>query len=178
MTAQKYNLDANYGEDLQRNFYIGQGARIDISAFSKLDASNVTVQSAGHGRSNGDRIVIINSDYYNGSYAIDNAAIDSFSIQSIFEKTETKADWCDAFNLTGYTVEAKVWEEANDTTPALTLTASIVSAAGGHIRISASDTEIETLDIKNYLWDLTIIDNTGLRSRFFDGVFAVTGRGA
>ena len=177
MPPATYDLEVKYGEDFERNFFIGQGARRRITAISRLDASNITLACAANNLANGDRIVLVNSDYYNGAYPVGDAAANSFSVQAVFEANETKVDWLHAFSLSGYSVEAKVWEAQDDAAPLISMTASIVSAPGGHIRISLTDTEVETLDVGNYLWDLHITDGSQIRTRLFEGRFVVTGRG-
>ena len=174
MTA-KLNLKAKYGEDFIRNIFLGQGAEAPISAVAK-SGSNIEL-SAEILPTDGKRVVLVDSDFYNGTYTAANVDADSFTVVSTFEKTESKLAWAHAFDLTNYTLEAKVWSDPDDAEPLLTMTVTKVDAAGGHLKLSITDTAIDALTIGSYYWDLFIIDSSGLRERVFDGIFTVSGRG-
>jgi hypothetical protein len=173
MTA-RLNLQAQHGEDLIKPLHLGVGAMHDISSFEYVDASNMKVNSQSHRKSDGDRIVLINSMYYVGSYTVANKTDDTFNVATLFEKTEEEAKWMNAQDLTGYSAEAKVWKGNKLVAD---FVATIEDDTGGHVQLFLTDTQINAMDLGNYLWDLFLIDGSGIRRRYLEGDFIVTGRG-
>ena len=132
------------------------------------------VNSAVHNKANTDRLVIVNSEYYVGSYTVADKTDDTFNIATPFQLTEEEAKWMNPLDLTSYTAEAKVWKGNN---LQVAFTVSMPDKPGGHLIISLTDAQIDILDLGNYLWDLFLIDGSGVRRRYLEGEFIVTGRG-
>jgi hypothetical protein len=77
-------------------------------------------------------------------------------------------------DLTSYSFEAKVKERIqSDTSYAFTVT--IADAATGAITMTMTDTETAAIKPGEYVYDLVMTDDAGLKSRLLQGMATVTG---
>lgn len=83
------------GVNITYSFYVAKGNSIDniITVFADAGGGNVTVTSAGHGLSNGDRVVIRNTTNYNSTYTISSVTTDTFQIVETFAGDDATGDW-------------------------------------------------------------------------------------
>jgi hypothetical protein len=79
-------------KDISFYFVHGNETEHAITAFADAGGGQVTVTSANHGLSNGDRVVIKNTTNYNGTFVATNTAVNTFEITDTFVSTET-GDW-------------------------------------------------------------------------------------
>lgn len=64
-------------------------------------------------------------------------------------------------DLTGYTLEAQIRHDPDDTTPAETLTVTVTDAANGLVQLSLTAVETAALLPQRYWWDLQWTDPSG-----------------
>ena len=156
MTAAIYNIIVEQGSTFTRNFYFGQGAQVEITSYADAGGGATTVAYTGKDPTNGDRIVIINSKYYTGTWTV--AAVDAgantFTIAAAFEATETGTYWMDAWPLTGYTYAGSIKENYGDAADIETFTTALTDAAGGHLTVSLTAVETAALTAGKYYYDI------------------------
>ena len=85
------------------------------------------------------------------------------SIQLVF-KDENNA----AINLTGYTVEAQVWEETR-TTKYADFTVAYTNRTTGTIDISLTDTQTATFSPSVLKYDVLLTNPSGLKEYYLEG---------
>ena len=85
------------------------------------------------------------------------------SIQLVF-KDENNA----AINLTGYTVEAQVWEETR-TTKYADFTVAYTNRTTGTIDISLTDTQTATISPSVLKYDVLLTNPSGLKEYYLEG---------
>ena len=85
------------------------------------------------------------------------------SIQLVF-KDSTNA----AIDLTGYTVEAQVWEETR-TTKYADFAVTYTNRATGTIHIALTDTQTATFSPNILKYDVLLTDTNGLKEYYLEG---------
>ena len=78
-----------------------------------------------------------------------------------------------AFNLTGYSVRAKLRKQF-DSTSAVSFTAAVISAVGGTFRLTLSSTQTVSLDAGTYVYDAEIYTTGTTVYRVVEGKALVT----
>ena len=156
MTAAIYNITVEQGSTFTRNFYFGQGAQVKITSYADAGGGVTTVAYTGKDPANDDRIVIINSKYYTGTWTV--AAVDTnantFTIATAFEATETGTYWMDAWPLTGHTYAGSIKENYGDSASIEDFTTALTDAAGGHLTVSLTSAETTALTSGKYYYDI------------------------
>ena len=85
------------------------------------------------------------------------------SVQLIFkDNTNT------ALNLTGYTVEAQVWEDTR-TTKYADFAVAYTDRAAGTVDISLTDTQTATFSPNLLKYDVLLTDSNGLKEYYLEG---------
>ncbi len=156
MTAATYNMTIEQGTTFERNLFLGQGAQVEITSFADAGAGSTTVAYTGKDPTNGDRIVILQSDLYTGTYTV--AAVDgtanTFTIVKAFEEDHTGAIWMDAYVLTGRTYAGMIRTSYTATAQTEDFTTALTDAAGGHLTLSLTKTETTALAAATYVYDI------------------------
>jgi len=78
-----------------------------------------------------------------------------------------------AINLTGYTVEAQVWEETR-TTKYADFTTTYTDRAAGSVSIALTDTQTATFTPDILKYDVLLIDPSGLKEYYLEGIIYVS----
>jgi len=78
-----------------------------------------------------------------------------------------------AINLTGYTVEAQVWEETR-TTKYADFAVTYTDRASGSISIALTDTQTATFTPNELKYDLLLINPAGLKEYYLEGTIFVS----
>lgn len=73
-----------------------------------------------------------------------------------------------AINLTGWTVEAQIWDEGR-TTKAADFNVAYTNRSLGSIDLSITDTVSATLTAENYQYDVLLTDAAGLKEFYLEG---------
>lgn len=108
--------------------------------------------------------------------AADNTVDIIVNQKASFEVTFTINDGNSALNLSGYTAAAKL--KSNYQMPdnqAVSFTTTITSASGGQIKIALTPEQTANLQLQKYVYDLTITDATGFKTRVVEGSVKVSG---
>ena len=78
-----------------------------------------------------------------------------------------------AINLTGYTVEAQVWEETR-TTKFADFTTTYTDRSAGSVSIALTDTQTATFSPDVLKYDVLLIDPLGLKEYYLEGTIFVS----
>ena len=78
-----------------------------------------------------------------------------------------------AINLTGYTVEAQVWEETR-TTKYADFTTTYTDRNAGSVSISLTDTQTATFTPDILKYDVLLIDGAGSKQYYLEGTIFVS----
>lgn len=78
-----------------------------------------------------------------------------------------------AINLTGYTVEAQVWEETR-TTKYADFAVTYTDRAAGSVSIALTDTQTATFTPNELKYDLLLINPAGLKEYYLEGIITVS----
>ncbi len=78
-----------------------------------------------------------------------------------------------AINLTGYTVEAQVWEETR-TTKYADFAVTYTDRAAGSVSIALTDTQTATFTPNELKYDLLLINPAGLKEYYLEGTIYVS----
>ena len=78
-----------------------------------------------------------------------------------------------AINLTGYTVEAQVWEETR-TTKFADFTTTYTDRSAGSVSIALTDTQTATFSPDVLKYDVLLIDPSGLKEYYLEGTIFVS----
>lgn len=78
-----------------------------------------------------------------------------------------------AINLTGYTVEAQVWEETR-TTKYADFAVTYTDRAAGSVSITLTDTQTATFTPNELKYDLLLINPAGLKEYYLEGTIYVS----
>ena len=78
-----------------------------------------------------------------------------------------------AINLTGYTVEAQVWEETR-TTKYADFTTTYTDRAAGSVSIALTDTQTATFTPDVLKYDVLLINPAGLKEYYLEGTMYVS----
>ena len=78
-----------------------------------------------------------------------------------------------AINLTGYTVEAQVWEETR-TTKYADFTTTYTDRSAGSVSIALTDTQTATFTPNELKYDLLLINPAGLKEYYLEGTIYVS----
>ena len=78
-----------------------------------------------------------------------------------------------AINLTGYTVEAQVWEETR-TTKYADFTTTYTDRAAGSVSIALTDTQTATFTPEVLKYDVLLINPAGLKEYYLEGTIYVS----
>ena len=78
-----------------------------------------------------------------------------------------------AINLTGYTVEAQVWEETR-TTKFADFTTTYTDRSAGSVSIALTDTQTATFSPDILKYDVLLIDPSGLKEYYLEGTIFVS----
>ena len=90
------------------------------------------------------------------------------AIQLIFKDSSS-----DAINLTGFTVEAQVWEETR-TTKYADFAVAYTSRTTGTIDISLTDTQTATFSPNELKYDVLLTNPSGLKEYYLEGTIFVS----
>ena len=83
-------------------------------------------------------------------------------------------DWSDAaINLTGFTVEAQVWEETR-TTKFADFSVTYTNRTAGSISISLTDTQTATFTPNELKYDVLLTDPSGSKEYYLEGTIYVS----
>jgi len=89
-----------------------EGTTGDITAFADAGGGEVTVTSAAHGRSNGERVEISGTTNYNGTFTIEDVTTDTFNIVDTWVATETGV-----WNLVEYWYQGRYISDVDTSDP-------------------------------------------------------------
>jgi len=78
-----------------------------------------------------------------------------------------------AINLTGYTVEAQVWEETR-TTKYADFTTTYTDRSAGSVSIALTDTQTATFTPDVLKYDVLLIDPSGSKEYYLEGTIYVS----
>ena len=78
-----------------------------------------------------------------------------------------------AINLTGYTVEAQVWEETR-TTKYADFTTTYTDRSAGSVSIALTDTQTATFTPDILKYDVLLIDPSGSKEYYLEGTIYVS----
>jgi len=78
-----------------------------------------------------------------------------------------------AINLTGFTVEAQVWEETR-TTKYADFTTTYTDRAAGSVSIALTDTQTATFTPDILKYDVLLTDPSGLKEYYLEGTIYVS----
>jgi len=78
-----------------------------------------------------------------------------------------------AINLTGFTVEAQVWEETR-TTKFADFTTTYTDRSAGSVSIALTDTQTATFSPDILKYDVLLIDPSGLKEYYLEGTIFVS----
>ena len=78
-----------------------------------------------------------------------------------------------AINLTGYTVEAQIWEETR-TTKYADFAVTYTDRAAGSVSIALTDTQTATFTPNELKYDLLLINPAGLKEYYLEGTIYVS----
>ena len=78
-----------------------------------------------------------------------------------------------AINLTGYTVEAQVWEETR-TTKYADFAGTYPDRAAGSVSIALTDTQTATFTPDVLKYDVLLINPSGLKEYYLEGIITVS----
>ena len=78
-----------------------------------------------------------------------------------------------AINLTGYTVEAQVWEETR-TTKYADFTTTYTDRSAGSVSIALTDTQTATFTPDILKYDVLLIDGAGSKQYYLEGTIYVS----
>ena len=78
-----------------------------------------------------------------------------------------------AINLTGYTVEAQVWEETR-TTKYADFTTTYTDRSAGSVSIALTDTQTATFTPDILKYDVLLTDPSGLKEYYLEGTIYVS----
>ncbi len=78
-----------------------------------------------------------------------------------------------AINLTGYTVEAQVWEETR-TTKYADFTTTYTDRAAGSVSIALTDTQTATFTPEVLKYDVLLTDPSGSKEYYLEGTIFVS----
>jgi len=90
------------------------------------------------------------------------------SIQLVFKDSDN-----DAINLTGFTVEAQVWEETR-TTKYADFAVTYTNRSTGTIDIALTDTQTATFSPPELKYDVLLTNPSGLKEYYLEGTMYIS----
>ena len=76
-------------------------------------------------------------------------------------------------NLTGFTVASQIRKSFSSST-AHNVSATILSASLGRVRLELSSTQSETIPLGRYLYDVEVTSSVGSKTRVVEGIATIT----
>ena len=78
-----------------------------------------------------------------------------------------------AINLTGFTVEAQVWNKSR-TTKFADFTTTYTDRSAGSVSIALTDTQTATFSQEFLYYDVLLTDGSGLKEYYLEGIITVS----